>query len=341
MDNTKLPGSEGNEPERPNYVIHSAAFAFEPQPPIEWMIENLIPAVTVSVFYGDPGSKKTYSLLSMAVCVAMGKPWLGMKTKPGKVLFVDEEMGESWMRRRLRASIKGELGDENIAIEFVSFAGYKLDSKEGAAQLQNDIEEHKSKLVILDALSEIMDGDENAKKDTSPVFIALKRIAEKTGCTIIVIHHANKSGGYRGSSAIKGHPDLMIKVQSDNDSKFINFQSEKVRHIEDIKFTAVAYWNDDDDQFYLLPSETKTKEKPMNKSQSYVIKYLTRHGPSSLPDIMGAADNCSPGGARIAVYDLVDLGKVYRTNPEEKGRGAVAIYDLAKETSNEEQPTRE
>jgi hypothetical protein len=66
----------------------------------------------------------------------------------------------------------------------------------------------------------------------------------------------------------------------------------------------------------------------MSKSQSYVIRYLTEHGASSLPDIIGAADSCSPNAARQAVYLLVDDGRVYRINPNDMGRGTEAIYDL-------------
>ena len=181
-------------------------------------------------------------------------------------------------------------------------------------------------LAIIDALADVMDGDQNSKKDTQPVFTALRRIVEKTQAAIIVIHHSNKSGGYRGSSAIKGALDLMIKIISEDGSEWIDFKSEKARDSVAVKFSAIASWTPD--QFYLKAAEDKEFTKPLSKSQKYVIRYLEEHGASPLPDIMGAADSCSPNSARQAVYALVEMKRVYRTYPNEKGRGVVAVYDL-------------
>jgi hypothetical protein len=57
------------------------------------------------------------------------------------------------------------------------------------------------------------------------------------------------------------------------------------------------------------------REKALSRSQEYVLRYLDEHGPSPLPGIMDAADVCSDNAARQAIYSLVTLGKVCRTNP--------------------------
>lgn len=316
------------------HVIRDASYALAPQPPIEWIIDQLISEGSVNLFYGDPGSKKTYSILSLGVCVALGKSWLGFDVSAKNVLIIDEESGERRLSLRLGAAIRGELGDEDTPIVFVSLAGVKLDDKANSTELLDLIQEIGAGLVIIDALADVMDGDENSKMDTQPVFTTLRRMAEKTNAAIIVIHHSNKSGGYRGSSAIKGALDLMIKIDSIDGSNLIKFKTEKSRDSGAVRFAAVATWTDD--QFYLSPADEVEKEKPMNKSQKYVIRYLNKHGASPLPDMMGAADSCSPNSARQAVYSLVELGEVYRTNPNEKGRGAVAVYDLAKDEEDDE-----
>jgi hypothetical protein len=51
-----------------------------------------------------------------------------------------------------------------------------------------------------------------------------------------------------------------------------------------------------------------------------------------------AADKCSSNAARQAVYKLANLGKAYRTNPDEYGKGAVAIYDLTDTKSSKREP---
>jgi hypothetical protein len=317
----------------PRYVVRNAAFVFQPQPPIEWVLDQFISVGSLNLFYGEPGSKKTFVLVSLAVCVALGKPWLGFSTSPRRVLIIDEESGEKRLTLRLAAAIHGEFGDENTPVEFVSLAGFRLDDKDDVDELQLLIISRSAGLVIIDALTDVMGGDENSKKDTQPVFTALRRLAEATSAAIIIIHHSNKKGGYRGSSAIKGALDLMVKVESEDGSPVIFFKTEKTRDVEATKFAARATWTEK--QFYLIEIDVSEKPKPLSKSQSYVLRYLEEHGASPLPDIMGAADQCSPNAARQAVYALVQDGKVYRTNPEERGTGVIAIYALKEENDDE------
>jgi hypothetical protein len=81
------------EEKAPRFIVRNAAYALSPQPPIEWVIDQLIAEGSLSVFFGEAGAKKTYALLSLAVCVALGRPWLGHESHPRKVLIVDEESG--------------------------------------------------------------------------------------------------------------------------------------------------------------------------------------------------------------------------------------------------------
>jgi hypothetical protein len=141
---------EPKEEEQPRYTVRDAAFALAPQVPLEWVIEQLISAGSVSLFYGEPGSKKTYALLSLAVCVALGKTWLDFPVQARKALIIDEESGERRLTLRLGAAIRGELGDENIPLEFVSLAGFMLDKKKDAEALQNLIVEREAGLVVID-----------------------------------------------------------------------------------------------------------------------------------------------------------------------------------------------
>jgi len=339
MDLEKIIENQQNSSDEPDtvprFIIRDAKYALAPHLPMEWIVFQLISAGSVSLFYGDPGSKKTFLLLSLAVCIALGKPWLGFMVNQCKVLIIDEESGERRLSLRLAAAIRGELGDENTPVEFVSLAGFLLDNKVDQKELLEIIKTSSAKLVIIDALTDVMNGDENSKQDTQPVFTALRRIAESTNAAIIVIHHSNKRGGYRGSSAIKGALDLMVKIESEEGSHIVSFKSEKTRDIEAVSFAGKATWTED--QFYLSEFELSDKPKKRNNSQSYVTRYLEEHGASPLPAIMNAADSCSSNAAKQAVYALVEDGEVYRINPDKAGRGVEAIYNLTKNKDEDEQ----
>lgn len=306
------------------YTVHNATEALEPQPPLDYLVENLITRGSVNLFYGEPGSKKTYCIIHMGVCVAAGVKWLDFSTKAASVLIIDEESGELNLKRRLGEIMRGEAVDEDIPLQFVSIAGFNLDDKKDAVIIEALIEETGAELVIFDALADIMSGDENSKQETQPVFNTLRRIANHTNAALVVIHHSNKSGGYRGSSAIKANVDVMVKITSEEGSNIIDFKTEKRRYGEVSNFSATAAWTDN--QFYLNATE-RDPIKISRESEKYVIRYLETNGASTIEAIESGADSCSARAARDAIYRLARLGVIHRTNPN-AGYGKPAIYAL-------------
>jgi hypothetical protein len=302
------------------YTIRSDTDAVQPQPPIDYIITDLITNSSLNVFYGEAGSKKTYSTLNMAVAVANGKDWLGFITKKVPVLFIDEESGEKRFSRRLNETMKGSQCNASGQIYYTCLAGFKLDKKEDISLLESVIRGIGARLVIFDALADIMDGDENSKRDVQPVMNALRKIADNTDSAVILIHHSGKSGSYRGSSAIKASADVMIKVESDTD--IINFKTEKNRDGSHIAWSAKATWEDDTFSLVKTINTLKTSGR-----EEFVLEYLFLHGESAINSIIENPIGCSKDGARKAIYTLVDKGKIIRTNPEDGNK--LAKYDLA------------
>jgi len=314
-------GDNGHEPTRPRYTIRNAAYAMLPQPPIEYLIDRLITSGSVNVFFGEPGSKKTYSMISLAVCAAMGRDWLefGIGT-PVKVLIIDEESGERRLTSRLADTIRGELALDMCPgnLSYVSLAAFDMGKDEDVKEVSKLIMEVGAQIVIIDALADIMSGDENSKQDTQPVLNHLRKICEDTDCAIILIHHSNKTGGYRGTSAIKGSIDLMVKVESENDSKFVNFITEKNRDGEPLKWAAMAVWGEK--TFSMSPADNQEKKVLMTKGQIHVLQFLASRDAATLKDICDAAQPlCSERTAENAVHTMAGMKPplVQRFNPDE------------------------
>jgi len=321
--------TEGQEAKPPRYTIRDAKYILTPRPPIESIIQGIITRGSVNVLVGKFGSKKTWSAISAGTCVALRKAWLGYSVMPGNVLIIDEESGDERLSRRLAMAIRGEMGGESTPIYYVSLSQFNLFKKPDDAGVKiRAIKEVDAQLVIVDALADIMaGGDENSVKDTQPVFMQLRKIAEETGAAIIVIHHVNKTGDYRGSTAIPGAIDNMILVESADDSNFIKYKSLKVRDGSPFQFSAEAHWNED--QFYLSVSNTINQPNNiiLGKPHHYVLHYLAaRDGETLLSNIQDHADRCTPQAARSATYQLVDLGYLYRS--DNGGRGKKATYKL-------------
>lgn len=316
--------------------VETAADALQPLQPLDYIIEPILARGSISTWYGEPGCKKTYSLLSLGISVAAGKEWLGFQTKQCRVLIVDEESGRQRLRLRIAEALRGALAGESTPLAFISQAGFRMDDQGSVRELSSLIQEQAAELVIIDSLASVSSGDENSKHDMQLVMSGLRQIAETTGAHVAVIHHSSKNGGsYRGSSVIKASCDLMVEVTSEDTSPYVNFRTEKNRDGLAAKWSAKAVWVNDAGQFYLEPMPGRTEEQePLRKekkpaaSQLYVLRYLREHGESMITSIMQAADVCSPSAARQAIYRLTAAGAVRRVNADAGGQGTAAIYAL-------------
>jgi len=171
----------------------------------------------------------------------------------------------------------------------------------------------------------MLGGDENAVKDTQPVFANLRFIAELTGAAFIVIHHANKLGGYRGSSAIAGAIDTLLSVESKQDNSLITFKTEKMRDGEPLNFACEANWTDEG--FYLTQSEI-TERAFLSKSQQYVLDFFTEKGDGEFSDLLDFTDKniYTESALRKAVQYLTNEKLLKRK--DSGGKGAKAIYGI-------------
>jgi hypothetical protein len=320
-------GDESPDSIKERFVIYTAEDMLAQQPPINWIVNSVISVGSVSVFHGDGGTGKTRSLTCLAVSVANGKPWLDFSTVKTPVLWIDEEGGRKRTTRWLGEALRGQDCDNSSDLYASSLAGFKADNKGDCILLEKLIRNYKVGLVIIDVLAFVMGGDENSKEDVQPVFNNLKRVAEATSCAIILIHHDNKQGGIRGSTAIRDAVDLCVQVTKKQDSNIINFKEEKNRDGETIKFVAEADWGispfGNQDIFTVRRSEAK-EDTFKSKADEYVIRWITEHPNSTVESVMDNADVCSGGSAKNALYRLARLDEIHRTNT-----GKVATYSIS------------
>lgn len=316
-----MTAAAASQPDR--FKVTWAADALAQLPPIPWVIEPLFSEGSVSLIVGEGGTKKTYSMLDAAVSIALGQPWLTFTTTPGLALVIDEESGDRRMRQRLYEVLHGHDAGPDTPIGAISMSSLNLLDGKDAPELQAVIGGNGAKFVLIDALADIVPGgDENSVKDIQPVFHALRVIANDEHCHVAVIHHANRSGSYRGSSALKGAADLMLMVTCDGDR--VTFKTEKARDIEPVTFSALA--NFGEGTFCLSPAQSQESGEHLTKSEEYVLRYLKEHPNAQMGAIMGSADVCASGSARNAVYRLVQRGHVRRTDGG--GSGSRATFGL-------------
>lgn len=170
--------------------------------PIEFILPGLPYGVVGSVI-SPGGVGKSAFALSLACQIAGGPDLLGLQTVIGKVVYVAGEDPSNVIEHRLHAigehcnGVERQTIAENLMV--IPASGETLDI------LSNKTQEYflklatGSTLLVLDTLRVIHSADENDSGAMSNVVGHLKRIANKTNCSIIFLHHTNKNSMNNGA----------------------------------------------------------------------------------------------------------------------------------------------
>ena len=187
------------------------------------LVRRLLYPGDTALLYGASGECKSFLGADLGWHLAMGRDWHGWQVKQAPVLYGALE-GVDGFQKRLRALIEtfGDPGDMfaqlaipvSLATGEAGEAGLKL--LLAAAKQLEAAAGMPPGLLVIDTMARALAGDdENAAKET--MHFLEKRvglIARKTGAAVMVVHHENKAGDIRGSSALKAGCDLVL--HSDN-----------------------------------------------------------------------------------------------------------------------------
>jgi predicted transcriptional regulator len=176
-----------------------------------YVIPEILPTPAVFLLYGAGGDGKSMAAWALAKHISLGIPFEVQNNivpiQKGKVLILNADQPKVQLREQLREQ------DYKMDNNTVVINGFQIKREYYFAQL---IKKHKPTLVIIDSLIGSSAGrafDENKSSFASPLY----RITNNNGhsfpaTTILVIHHANKQGGFRGTSSIRDAVDETWKL---------------------------------------------------------------------------------------------------------------------------------
>ncbi|HPM21996.1 MAG TPA: AAA family ATPase [Thermotogota bacterium] len=272
-----------------------------------------IPAGAFVILAGDGGTGKTYLALDIARAVANNETFCGMKTTPGKVLIVDEESGLPRLKERM-ARIEhyhDPIPDDNVF--YCSYSGFCFSRPQSLTALKQLISDRKITLCMIDALVDVIEGDENSAQDVTPVMRGLREITSETGAAIVLIHHTNKVGGYRGSSALKGAVDVLLIATQEKltpNGAVVKIKADKMRDGHATAKRLNLNW--DAEGFTVTPYNPVDEMKDKLREDEWTILTALRAGRKKIDEIVvatGLSKNTIHSRLRFALKDLVDKHK--------------------------------
>ena len=156
------------------------------------------------IITGESKAGKTCLSQELAVCIAEGKPWLGkFKCEQGKVLYMNLEVEEASLFFRFKTIYEAngwQIGENAHNIHPWNLRGKALPLDKLADKVIRRCRGQNYKLIILDPLYKVQQGDENSAEAISTFCNALDRIAHETGAAVVYDHHHPK--GAAGSKKI-------------------------------------------------------------------------------------------------------------------------------------------
>ena len=197
-------------------------------PPIEYLIEGLIPKASTGFIAGESSSLKSFVALDLCLKTTNLRfdDWFDHTIRDhGDAIYCVLE-GRAGVPQRLKGWAKHHGLVPGDGLTFV-LDGFNLldegtprppgligDQKRFYAMMAREIETkgRDVKLVVIDTASQAMAGaNENAAEDMSKLVKVMTSLADAYGCAVFAIHHPPKNGeGLRGSGALKANVDWVL-----------------------------------------------------------------------------------------------------------------------------------
>ena len=212
----------------------------EQLPAPEWLVEGVVPAGCLTTLYGAPGSAKSFLALDAALCVATGTKFHGAPVKSGRVVYSLGE-GIRGLRWRIEAWCLAHpaANRDDIMANFVVIPrAVHLLEEYDVSLLFNTIERQQSvDLLIIDTLARaLVGGDENSAGDVGRAIAVCDAVRDMTGSATMLVHHTDAAGTKaRGSTALPGASDCMIRMNKDQNQNVISIMNTKMKDSEPFK----------------------------------------------------------------------------------------------------------
>jgi hypothetical protein len=205
-------------PEPIEYLDFEVLPVEKPKP----IIHNLLDAASRMIFGGGSKTYKTWAMSDQALSIAAGAPWLGFDSHQCRVVYVNFELKEYYMQRRLRAIREAKnlsiARDQLLIWNLRSYAVTLLVFKTTLIRL---IEKYGILVVFIDPFYQLLgERDERVSSELAPILGAFDEVNRITGASVICAAHftkGNQAGKdaldrISGGASLNRHPDNLITL---------------------------------------------------------------------------------------------------------------------------------
>jgi len=159
------------------------------------LVCGLFDAGDIALIGGSSKTFKSWLLIMLAVAVATGTDWLGLKVNRAKVCLVNFELKKTTLQSRLRAVCEAlEVNLEPGWLHLKTMRGLPPEQLNTALEwLVPEIKATGAKLVIIDPLYQVNVGKSEREEDAvSTLMASLGSMASRTNAAVVACQHFSK-----------------------------------------------------------------------------------------------------------------------------------------------------
>jgi len=175
----------------------------------EWLIAGIVPLGSVMLLAAVGGAGKSTVAYNWALHVALGTQWSGRRCMQGRTLIIQSD--EPLIDTSEKLSVIGyqDAGIEPGTVEFWETWRFSH-----MRQLEDYVRKNRPALVVIDSLTACMAGMsvDLTKSNAGDSIYGLRDIANTYRCSILILHHLNKSGGLRDSTSFVDNVSEVVKL---------------------------------------------------------------------------------------------------------------------------------
>lgn len=197
-------------------------------PPLK---DELIPGVLrvghKMLLAGPSKAGKSFLLINLAISIAEGIEWLGMKCKQGRVCYINLELDEASCFHRFRdIYAKRGITPKNLSdVDIWNLRGKAATMDRLAPVIIHRFRDKKLAAIIIDPIYKVITGDENNATEMSQFCSYFDQVSTEIGVSVIYCHHHSKgaTGKYAnaadrssGSGVFARDPDAILDLRELN-----------------------------------------------------------------------------------------------------------------------------
>lgn len=166
------------------------------------MIRGVLHAGSKGIFGGPSKAFKTWNLLDLCISVSEGAPWLGFETAQGRALYINFELQDFALHKRLLAIAEAKGLQIRRNLDVWNLRGHSRPLTELLPELKRQVRGEGYSVIVPDPIYKTLQGrNENDAGDIGEVCSELEAVAVETGAAVFFGAHFAK-GNASGKESI-------------------------------------------------------------------------------------------------------------------------------------------